>query len=142
MSQQLPLGYPAAYVGREGWNQEIEAIRAAVRHLGLKEVAFACDVGGTHLSDAMNERERKVWHPHWTHTIKSMLERRHGDEIAAELLRAMLDADVSVTPQYVISEAVTLTPEEEAQALRRELAKFGEAGKAAIARVRGKAGRK
>ncbi len=133
MKQQLALSYPAAYVGGDAWTRQLDVLRAAVKHLGPKEVAFELDVGGTQLADALNERDRKVWHARWTRVVKAMLVAKR-DETASELLRALVDIDVVTTP-FAISEDVELTPEEEAQALRRELAKFGDAGKAAIQRV-------
>ena len=136
MNQQLAIAYPADYVGDQAWQRQLEAIRAAVQHLRAKEVAFVLDVGATHLSDALHERDRKVWHGRWTHVIKAMLAAQHGDETSADLLRQIVEADVAATP-YSICEDETLTPEQEAAALRRELAKFGDAGKAAIGRVRG-----
>lgn len=136
MNQQLAIAYPADYVGEQAWQLQLEAIRAAVIHLRAKEVAFVLDVGATHLSDALHERDRKVWHGRWTHVIKAMLAAQHGDDVAAEILRRIVDADVAATP-FAITDEVTLTPEQEAAALRRELAKFGDAGKAAINRVRG-----
>ena len=133
MNSQLALSYPAAYVGREAWNRQLDALRAAVKHLGPKEVAFELDVGGTQLADALNERDRKVWHGHWTHVVKAMLAGRR-DDTAVEILRAIVEADVSATP-YAVTDELELTPEQEAAALRRELLRMGEPGKAAIARV-------
>lgn len=135
MSIQLGLAYPAAYVGREAWQRQLDAIRAAVRHLTAKEVAHELDVGPTNLSDALNERDRKVWHGHWTHVLKAMLAARHGDDVAADLLRQIVEADVCTTP-FAVSDEVELTPEQEASALRRELLKFGDAGKTALDRVK------
>lgn len=135
MNQQIAIAYPADYVGKQAWQRQLDAIQGAVRHLGAKEVAYVLDVGATHLSDALHERERKAWHGHWTHVIKAMLAARHDDEAARELLRLIVDADVIATP-FAITEDVALTPEEESAALRRELAKFGDAGRAAIDRVK------
>ena len=135
MNQQLAIAYPPDYVGEQAWQRQLEAIRAAVVHLRAKEVAYVLDVGATHLSDALHERDRKVWHGRWTHVIKAMLAAQHGDDVAADLLRQIVDADVAATP-YAITEEVSMTPEEEASALRRELLKFGDAGKTAAARVR------
>jgi hypothetical protein len=134
VNPQVALSFPAAYVGREAWNRQLDVLRAAVKHLGLKEVAYELDVGGTQLADALNERDRKVWHGHWTHVVKAMLGARR-DAMADELLLALVEADVIATP-YAITQDVELTPEEENIALRRELGRFGEAGKVAAARVR------
>ena len=139
MSQQLALAYPADYVGKEAWERHLEVLRAAVAHLTAKEVAHILDVNKTHLSDALFERDRKVWHGHWTHVVQAMLSAK-ADDASRDLLRAIADAGVASTP-FVISDVVELTPEEEVAALRRELAAFGAAGKAAIDRVK-KRGRK
>lgn len=136
MNPQVALSFPASYVGREAWQHQLDALRAAVKHLGPKEVAFELDVGGTQITDALNERDRKVWHASWTHIVKAMLGAKH-DETSRDLLRALVEADVSATP-YALVEDVPLTPEEEVAALRRELMRFGESGKAAVERVRKK----
>lgn len=133
MNQQLALSYPASYVGREVWQRQLEAIRAAVKHLGPKEVAYELDVGATHLSDSLNERDRKHWHAQWTHVLKSMLVAKN-DDVALELLQAIVEADVESTP-YAITDDQELTPEEEIAQLRRELAKFGDRGRTAASRV-------
>lgn len=135
MNPQVALSFPADYVGQETWNRQLESLRAAVTHLGLKEVAFVLDISGTHLSDSLNERERKNWHARWTHVVKAMLAAKHNDPTAADILRAITDADVANTP-FALTEDVTLTPEEEAASLRRELLRFGDAGKAAVERVK------
>lgn len=135
MNPQIALSFPAAYVGREAWARQLDALRAAIKHIGPKEVAYELDISGTQLADALNERDRKVWHASWTHVVKAMLGNKRGDDTAAELLRAIVEADVSATP-YAITEDEPLTPEEEAGALRRELLKFGDAGKQAVDRVR------
>jgi hypothetical protein len=133
VNAQVALSFPAAYVGRQAWAEQLDALRAAVKHLGPKEVAFELDIGGTQLADALNERDRKVWHGAWTHVLTAMLGARH-DEVSQDLLRSIVEADVAATP-FAITDDEPLTPEEEAAQLRRELLKFGDAGKAAIARV-------
>lgn len=134
MSAQLALGYPAAYVGGEVWSQRLEVLRSAVNHLGLKEVAFELDVSGSQLSDSLNERDRKRWAAEWTDVLKAMLVNKR-DDIAADLLRRLLELDVAGT-SFAISEEAPLTAEEEAAQLRRELMRFGDAGKAAIDRIK------
>lgn len=134
MSGQLAISFPAEYVGKLAWERQLDAIRAAVKHLGPKEVAFTLDVAATQLHDALNERERKHWYAHWTHVLKAMLVAKR-DATADEILRAISDADVETTP-FALVDAEPLTAEEESAALRRELAKFGDAGKAAIDRVK------
>lgn len=134
MSTQLALSYPAAYVGRETWHRQLDAVRAAVKHLGLKEVAYELDVSGTQLADALNERDRKYWRAEWTHVVKAMLVARR-DAMSVDLLRAIVDADIETGP-FALVDNEPLTPEEEAAALRHELLKFGDAGKAAIDRLK------
>lgn len=133
MTTQLALGYPPAYVGGEVWRVRLEALRSAVSHLGLKEVAFVLDVSGSMLLDALNERDRKRWAGEWTDILKAMLVNKR-DEIALDLYRQLLELDAAGGPCAIV-EAETLTIEDENAALRRELARFGEAGKAAAARV-------
>jgi hypothetical protein len=137
VNSQVYLSFPAAYVGREAWLRQLDALRAAVKHLGPKEVAFELDCGGTQISDALNERDRKVWHAAWTHVVKAMLAAKH-DETSQDLLRAIVEADVSATPFAIVDDA-PMTPEEENINLRRELLKFGAAGKAASERARRRA---
>ncbi len=136
MNPQLSISYPASYVGRENWNTALDIIRAAVKHLTAKEVAHVLDVNGTHLSDALHERDRKVWHAHWNYTLKAMLVER-GDEVSLDLLSALVDVDVAATP-FAITTDVELTPEEVARRALAELARFGAAGKAAAERAKGK----
>ena len=134
MSAQTSIAYPADYVGKEAWQRQLGLIRSAVTHLGAKEVAYTLDIGATHLSDAIHERERKVWHGHWTHVLKAMLAAKH-DDTATELLRAIAEIDLATTP-YALTEQVELTPEQENAILRRELLAFGSAGKTALERIK------
>ena len=130
---QLAVAWPPTYVGDQTWEREIDALRAAVRHLTPKEVAYALDVSATQLSDALYERERKIWHPRWTHVVKAMLAAEHT-EFALELWRSIVESGVDGSP-WTLVENEKLTLEEEAALLRSELARFGEAGKAAAAKV-------
>jgi hypothetical protein len=134
MPAQLALAYPASYVGGEVWRQRIEVLRSAVNHLGLKEVAYTLDVAGSQLSDSLNERDRKRWAGEWLDVLKAMLVNKR-DEIATDLLRRLLELDVQGTG-FALVEDEPLSPEQEAAELRRELAKFGDAGKAAVERVK------
>lgn len=137
MSAQLALGYAPAYVGGEVWRERLEVLRLAVGHLGLKEVAWALDVSKTLLSDSLNERDRKRWAGEWSDVVKQMLVQliERGDETARDLYRQLAGLDLAHGP-FALGERVELTPEEEAAALRRELLKFGDAGKTAVERVR------
>lgn len=140
VSAQLALSFPAEYVGKLAWERQLEAIRTAVKHLGPKEVAFTLDVAATQLHDALNERDRKHWYAHWTHVLKAMLLAKQ-DETSAEILRAITEEDVN-TAGFALIESEPISAEEEAAALKRELAKFGDAGKQAIDRVKRRGGRR
>lgn len=131
---QLALEYPPSYVGGEIWKQRIEVLRVAVRHLGLKEVAFTLDVAGSLLSDSLNERDRKRWAGEWTDVLKQMLLAKR-DDTALDIYRQLVELDVAHS-SFAITEDAPITPEEEAAALRRELLKFGDAGKHAVERVK------
>lgn len=136
----MTISFAPGYVGAEAWTRQLETIRAAVTHLGLKVVAPELDIGVTYLSDALNERENKGWRGRWTHVLKAMLAARR-DDASAELLRAIAEADVAATP-FALVDAEPLTVEEENLELRRELLKFGEAGKQSVERVTKKKGRR
>lgn len=125
MSPQLSLGYEPGYVGADAWRHQLEAIRSAVNHLGLKEVSFALDVSGSMLSDALNERDRKRWAAEWTHVVLAMLSRRAGDQIAESLVRLIAETAILTTQ---------LALEGEAEISRDELA----VAMAAIAKLRRK----
>lgn len=125
MSPQLSIGYEPGYVGADAWRHQLEAIRSAVNHLGLKEVSFALDVSGSMLSDALNERDRKRWAAEWTHVVLAMLSRRAGDQIAESLVRLIAETAILTTH---------LALEGEAEISRDELA----VAMAAIAKLRRK----
>jgi hypothetical protein len=133
MSPQLSLVYRPGMVGGEQWLVELEALRAAVNYLGLKEVAFELDISGSSLSDAINARDRKRWAGEWTHVIHAMLVARRED-IADDLSKNLVDAQMGLT-HYLPSERRKLSPEELAFEFERELRDMGETGKKAIARV-------
>jgi hypothetical protein len=106
----------------------------------LKVVAPELDISVTYLSDALNERENKGWRARWTHVLKAMLAARH-DDASAEFLRAIAEADVAATP-FALVDAEPLSAEEEAMAFRRELLRFGDAGKQAVDRISKRKGRR
>ncbi len=134
MSPQLLLAYRASYVGEGTWKAELEALRTAVNYLGLKEVAPELDVSVSALSDAMNERDRKRWAGEWTHVVIGMLVKRN-DELAHSIIRAIQDARIAPSPDLVVEETKTMTPEQRADALERELAAMGSVGEKAISRA-------
>ncbi|MGN6107265.1 MAG: hypothetical protein ACTHU0_19310 [Kofleriaceae bacterium] len=131
---QLSLAYRPGHVGREAWSKRLEAIRAAVSHLGLKEVSFELDVSGSALSDALNERDRKRWAAEWTSVLLAMLQARH-DEFSDDLARAILEPEAGLTA-FALEERKELTPEQLAAAYERELMALGKAGEQAISRAR------
>lgn len=122
MNHQLAISYPADYVGKQAWERQRDALRAAMKHLGAKEVAFKLDTGHTHVSDALNGVERKVWHPHWTHIVKAMLASLHDDMTAREILRAICESEVDYTP-FALRDDDYVSPEDEATWARVEAAK-------------------
>lgn len=115
MSAQLSLTYRPAHLGGEAWQRQLAVLRAAVEHLGRKEVAFELDVGGSALSDALAERQgsdgrRRRWYAEWTAIVTAMLALR-TDETAASLLKQLVECAAENTI-FVVDEEIDLTPEE------------------------------
>ncbi len=135
MSQGWLL-YSPAVTGREAWLAQLEVIRAAVIHLTPKEVIDEIDIAKSTLSQALSEAADKRWAAEWTHVVKTMLARRH-DDVSTDLLRKLCEHDTTVTP-FVVDEPRNLTPEQERDGYRSELARMGGDGKAAIDRALGK----
>lgn len=133
MSAQLALGYSPSYAGGELWNQRLEILRLVVKHLSLKEVAFALDVGSTFISDALLERDRKRWAAEWNDVVKQMLLQRR-DETSLDLYRQLCELDVYSGPFAIIA-SEELTAEQEAAELRRQLIALGDKGRAAASKV-------
>lgn len=136
---QLGLVYRPSYAGHEAWQLQLEVIRAAVIHLTPKEVLDQIDVNKSSLSEALHERNDKRVAAEWIHIIKAMLSQRY-DDVSQDLLRKLCDLDMTVTP-FAVGEPAGMTPEQERDAYRAELARMGEDGKAAIDRVKRKARR-
>jgi hypothetical protein len=136
---QYSLTYAPSYSGHEAWQAQLEVLRAAVIHLTPKEVIDQLDVSKSTLSQALHEQADKRWAAEWTHIVKAMLAQRY-DEVSVDLLRKLCDLDLTVTT-YVVEEPHGMTPEQERDAYRAELARI-EGGKAAIARVQAKGKRK
>ena len=136
---QCSLVYAPSYSGREAWLAQLEVLRAAVIHLTPKEVIDQLDVSKSTLSQSLHEQADKRWAAEWTHVVKAMLAQRY-DEVSIDLLRKLCDMDLTVTT-YVVEEPCGMTPEQERDAYRAELART-EGGKAAIARVLAKGKRK
>jgi hypothetical protein len=110
LTAQLSLAYRPAHVGREAWLVQLEAIRAAVYHLGHKEVAYELDVAGSYLSDALNERDRKRWAAEWTLVVLAMLEQRR-DGVSDALQLRILAASTELSP-YTLAERIELSAED------------------------------
>lgn len=128
MSSQLSLTYDATYVGREVWSKQLETIRLAVGHLGLKEVSFALDVSGSMVSDALNERDRKRWAAEWTHVLVAMLVRK-GDDSALGFVRELYAVALEHTP-FVLEDGDELSAEEIVARLKRD-----DRGRELVARI-------
>lgn len=135
MTAQLSLSYRPAFVGREAWLLQLEAIRAAVLHLGHKEVAYELDIAGSYLSDALNERDRKEWKGSWTLVLLAMLEQRR-DNVSDALALRILAAAAELSP-YTLAERVEMTAEEQLAELERT-----PEGRAALAAVQRKGRRR
>jgi len=118
VSPQLSLTYDASFVGHETWTKQLEVIRLAVAHLGLKEVCFELDVSGSAVSDAMNERDRKRWAAEWTHVVVCMLQKR-GDATSIGFVRQLYGVALEPTT-FVLDEAHELTDAEIVARLRRD----------------------
>ena len=136
---QLRLTYSPCTEGGEAWLAQLEILRAVVAHLSPKEVLFELNINKSTLSEALSESNDKRWAARWTHVVKAMLARRY-DETAVDLLQRLCESDLATTP-HTLGEPDGLTPEQERDALRAELARMGEQGQAAIDRVKRKAKR-
>jgi len=106
--RQPSLPYQPSYVGRIAWLAMLEALRAAVAHLGAKEVLFELNITKSVLSEAINEREErkegdKRWANEWTHVVLAMLEQRHNDT-CDQLARAILDAQIEVSSRFEVAD--------------------------------------
>lgn len=135
---QLALVYKADFVGRAAWEAQLEILRSAVVHLTPKEVLYELGIAKSTLSEALasgeKEKGEKRIAAEWVHIIKAMLARRY-DDVSQDLLRKLCEADMAVT-SLEVGEPRGLTPEEERDAYRSELARMGPEGKAAIDRVK------
>lgn len=91
-TSQASLTFSPQWSGGEDWAVELEIIRSAVTHLGLKDVAFELDLSGSLLSDSLNERDRKGWRAKWSRVVKRMLFARR-DDVSKKLLRALVELE-------------------------------------------------
>lgn len=120
--RQLPLSYDPAHAGVEAWQNELEAIRAAVNHLGVKEVTFKLDVAKSTLSEALNERNEKRWAASWTHVVLAMLASRHTDA-CDQLAKDIHVAQLATSLRFVVVDASDEPTPEEVAAAERVIAK-------------------
>lgn len=125
--RQLPLVYKPSTAAREAWLLMLESIRAAVSHLGLKEVTYETDVAKTTLSEALNERvERKEgdkrWAAEWTLVVLAMLEQRHTDT-CDQFASAILEAQAALSTRFVIADASDEPTDDEVAAAQRVIEK-------------------
>ena len=119
---QYSLVYRASHVGPEGWQRVLEVFRAAVTHLGAKDVQDQCDVAKSTLSEALNEKNDKRVAGEWLCTVIAMLDAQHT-KAGDELLKRLLDAIAGLSTRYVVSDASDEPTPEEVAAAERVLAK-------------------
>ncbi len=120
--RQLPLAYRPSHTGREAWLVMLEALRAAVTHLGSKEVTHEIDVAKSTLSEALNEQNNKRWAGEWTHIVLAMLDGQHTPT-CDELAKKILDAQVALSSRFVVADASDEPTPEEISAAERVMAK-------------------
>lgn len=104
---QYSFVFSAAANGAESWDVELDALRSAVAHLTVKEVAHQLDVSRSAIEDALKERESdngnvKRWAGRWTHVVRAMLMQR-GDEKALDLVEQILTAQ-TIGTQLIVDE--------------------------------------
>lgn len=105
---------------RATWRRMLDVLRAVIARLGLKEVAFACDVSASQLADALAERDRKGVRAEWLPVVL---------QLANEVEREALLSELAGGAGYVVERRVNLTPEQRIERLEALVRKrFGEAG--------------
>lgn len=119
---QLPFAYKPGDAGREAWLTMLEVIRAAVAHLGPKEVEHELDVNKSTLSESLNEQRDRRWAAEWTHVVIAMLDRQHT-KASDELIKRILDAQVALSTRFVIADASDEPTPQEIAAAERVIAK-------------------
>lgn len=110
--KQLGLNYAPSHLGQQAWQRLLAALRGAIDHLGLKEVAFELDVSPSMLCDSLNERERKRFAAEWIPVVMLMS--------PTAMQTAILEALAALTP-FKLEKRRKMTPEEENRALRAHL---------------------
>ncbi len=127
---QLPFAYKPGDAGRQAWLAMLETLRAAVNHLGPKDVGDELDVNKSTLSESLNEQRDRRWAAEWTHVVIAMLDRQHT-KASDELIRRILDAQVALSTRFVVADASDEPTPEEVAAAERVLAKVRARRKAA-----------
>lgn len=113
---------------RLAWRRALEVIRLIVARAGPKEVAFALDVHGSLLSDALAERDRKGVRAEWLPVILGFAT---SDE------RATLLGCFAEPAGFEVRPLEPLSPAEYAHELESVLLeRFGVAGKEAVEQLR------
>lgn len=126
--RQLSLAYRPARTGRDSWAGTpgmpgtLDILRAAVDHLGWKEVLFELDIGKSTLSEALGEKNDKRWAGEWTSKVLAMLARR-GDEKSREIGRAIFLSLLELMPCFALVDADDEPTDEEIEVAQRVLDK-------------------
>jgi hypothetical protein len=106
----------------------LEALRAAVAEISIKELAYRLDVSPSLLADALAERSSKGVRAAWLVTIIDLASDAHATSILDALIaRRMLE----VQPKKA------LTPEQLAERLEEKLRSLGPVGMQMIRDVKG-----
>ena len=119
---QLPFAYKPGSAGREAWLAMLEILRAAVSHLGPKEVQDELDINKTTMSEALNEQRDRRWAAEWTHVVIAMLDRQHA-AASNDLIKRLLDAQVALSTRFIVVDASDEPTQAEIEAANRVLAK-------------------
>jgi hypothetical protein len=119
MSAQAILPKIEEFRRKRAEQQLLEAIKAAVAQVSIKELAYELDVTPSLLADAMAERSNKGVRASWLITIIEMADMPY----ALGILNALGDLKrIESQPRQ------TLTPEERAERLEEKLRSLGPVG--------------
>jgi hypothetical protein len=97
----------------------LEALRAAVAEVSIKELAFTLDISPSLLADALAERSSKGVRASWLITIIDMASDAH----AVEILNAII-----AKRALEVGKRKTLTAEEKAERFEEKLRSLGPVG--------------
>jgi hypothetical protein len=116
--------YPIEFAER----RLLEALRAAVAEISIKELAYRLDLSPSLLADALAERSSKGVRAAWLVTIIDLASEAHA--------RAILDALIARRALEVV-ERKELTPEQLAERYEEKLRSMGPVGMQLIREVKG-----